>query len=126
MKKSITDEKNGLDYTLCGEVYLPNLMVVGSNYTIGRWGKMHKRWLKESHPAIYTSLLTNCKLNEHLHNIDVSAENQYEILMKQLKESQEITEQLKASDMMAWVQAMNNIENQVREIICNDIIYCIN
>lgn len=125
MNKNITDERTGINYTLCGDVYLPNLTVDGTDFTIGKWGKMHQHWLKENHPAVYTNLLTNCKLNEYLHKIDVSAENQYEVLIKQFKEAQGVTEELKAKDQMAWVQAMNNIENQVKEIICNQIIYSV-
>lgn len=123
MKKYITDEKNGLDYTLVGDIYLPNLILTETNYEIGMWGQRHLRYIKQHRKAFHTSLLTNCKLNSYLHDVDVRANEMYDRLVKQLKEQQGITEQLKANDMMAWVQAMNNITNQAREIVNQDIIY---
>ena len=125
MKKYITDEKNGLDYTLVGEVYLPNLISTETNYEIGMWGQRHLRYIKQNRKLFYTSLLTNCKLNSYLHDVDVRATEMYDRLVKQLKEQQGITEQLKADDMMAWVQAMNNISNQTREIVNQMIVYTI-
>ena len=123
MKKYITDEKTGISYTLVGDVYLPNLISTETNYEIEIWGQRHLKWLKEYHKARYTSLLTQCKLNAYLHDIDVRAAEMYDRLVKQLAEQQGITEQIKANDMMAWVGAMNNITNQAREIVNNEIIY---
>lgn len=122
MKKHITDEKNGLDYTLVNGVYLPNLVSTETNYEIGVWGMRHYDYIKEHHPAICTSLIVQCKLNTHLHEVDVRANEMYDRLVKQLKEQQGITEHLKADDMMAWVQAVNNITNQAREIVYNEVI----
>ena len=123
MKKYITDEKNGLDYTLVNGVYLPNLISTETNYEIGMWGQRHLRYIKQHRKVFYTSLLTNCKLNSYLHDVDVEATEMYDRLVKQFKEQQGITEQLKADDMMAWVQKMTNITNQAREIVYNEIIY---
>ena len=123
MKKYITDEKNGLDYTLVGNVYLPNLISTDTDYEIGMWGQRHLRYIKQHRKVFYTSLLTNCILNSYLHDVDVSATEMYDRLVKQLKEQQGITEQFKADDMMAWVQAMNNITNQAREIVNAEAIY---
>ena len=123
MKKYITDEKNGISYTLVGDVYLPNLISTETNYEIGHWGQRHREYIKQHHKVLYNSLLTNCKLNSYLHEVDVRASEMYDRLVKQLKEQQRITEQLKATDMMAWVQAMNNITNQAKEIVYNEIVY---
>ena len=117
MKKTITDKNNGLDYTLVGEVYLPNLISTETNYEIGIWGQRHLDYIKKNRKAFYFNLKTNCKLNSYLHDVDIQATEMYDRLVKQLKEQQGITEQLKANDMMAWAQAMNNITNQVREIV---------
>lgn len=68
-------------------------------------------------------MLTQCKLNSYLHDIDVRATEMYDTLVKQLAEQENVTEQLKASDMMLWVQAMNNISNRVREIVYKKIVY---
>ena len=121
MKTYITDEKSGLDYTLVGEVYLPNLISTETNYEIGMWGQRHLDYIKQHRKVFYTSLLTNCRLNSYLHDVDVRATEMYDRLVKQLKEQQGITEKLKAADMMQWVAAMNNIANRAREIVWNEI-----
>lgn len=123
MNKTFSDKNNGIDYTLVGEVYLPNLISTETNYEIGHWGQRHLSYIKQHRKVFYTSLLTNCKLNSYLHVVDVRAAEMYDRLVTQLKEQQGITEQLKADDMMAWVQAMNNISNQAREIVNNEMIY---
>lgn len=123
MNKTFSDKNNGIDYTLVGEVYLPNLISTETNYEIGNWGRCHLDYIKYHRKVFYTSLLTNCKLNSYLHDVDIRATGMYDRLVKQLKEQQGITEQLKADDMMAWVQAMNNISNQAREIVNNEVIY---
>ena len=123
MKKYITDGKNGLDYTLVNGVYLPNLVSTETNYEIEMWGQRHLDYIIKQHKVFYTSFKTSCKLNSYLHEVDVRANEIYDCLVKQLKEQQGITEQLKADDMMAWVQAMNNITNQAREIVYNELVY---
>ena len=125
MKKYITDEKNGLDYTLVNGVYLPNLFSTETNYEIGHWGQRHLDYIMRHHKVFYTSLKTSCKLNSYLHDVDNRATEMYDRLVKQLKEQQGITKQLKADDMMAWVQAMNNIANQAREIVYNEVVYTV-
>lgn len=106
-------------------LYIPNLVSTDTNYEIGYWGRKHKEYIKQYKPAFYTTLLTQCKLNSYLHDVDVRATEMYDRLVKQLKEQQGITEQLKADDIMAWVQAMNNITNQAREIVNNEVIYTV-
>lgn len=123
MNKTFSDKKYGLDYTLVGEVYLPNLISTETNYEIGHWGQRHLDYIKKHRKVLYTSLLTSCKLNNYLHDVDVRAKEMYDRLIMQLKEQQGITEQLKATDMMAWVQAMNNITNQAREVVNSEVIY---
>ena len=125
MKKYITDDKNGLDYTLVKGVYLPNLVSADTNYPIGIWGQRHKEYLKEKHKLMYYNLLTQGKLNSYFHDVDVRAKEMYDTLIKQLAENEGITEQLKAENQMLWVQRMNNIANQAREIVNVEIIYSI-
>lgn len=120
--KSFYEKLNG-SYIEVGDVQIPALMSVDTNYEIGIWGQKHKEYLKENHRVIYYNLLTQGKLNSYLHNIDIRAKEQYDLLVKQLAESQGITEQLKAENQMLWVQKMNNIANQAREVIYNEIIY---
>lgn len=122
MKKYITDENTGISYTLVGDVYIPNLVSTDTNYEIGCWGRKHKEYIKQYKPAFYTTLLTQCKLNSYLHDVDVRATEMCDTLVKQLAEQENVTEQLKASDMMLWVQAMNNISNRAREIVHNEFV----
>lgn len=120
--KSLYEELNG-SYVKLGDVQIPALISTDINYEIGFWGQRHKEYLKEHHKVIYYNLLTQCKLNSYLHDIDVRAKEQYDLLIKQLAENQGVTEQIKADDMMAWVGAMNNIANQARELVNSYIIY---
>ena len=123
MKKYITDEKNGLDYTLVNGVYLPNLISTETNYEIGIWGMRYYDYIKEHRPVFCTSLKVQCKLNTHLHEVDVRAKEMCDTLITQLTEKQGVTERLKADNQMLWVQEMTNIANQAREIVYNEVIY---
>lgn len=125
MNKIFSDKNNGIDYTLVGDVYLPNLISTEKNYEIGVWGQRHLEYIKHHSKAFYFNLKTNCNLNSYLHDVDVRATEMYDRLVKQLKEQQGITEQLKANDMMAWVQAMNNISNKAREVVNAELIYTV-
>ena len=122
MKKGYTDKKTGISYTLVGDVYLPNLVLPHSDYEIGVWGQRYLEYIKKHRKGFYTSLKIQCKLSEHLHEIDVKANEMYEQLVAQLAKQEGITEQLKAEDMMAWVQAMNNISNRAREVVWKSLI----
>lgn len=125
MKKYITDENTGINYTLVGDVYIPNLVSTDTNYEIGYWGIKHKEYIKQYKPAFYTTLLTQCKLNSYLHDVDVRAVEMYDTIVKQLAKQEGVTEKLKATDMMLWVQQMNNITNRAREIVSKEIIFTI-
>lgn len=125
MNKTFSDKNNGIDYTLVNGVYLPNLISTETNYEIGIWGQRHLEYIKQHRKVFYFNFKTNCNLNSYLHDVDVRATEMYDHLVKQLKEQQGITEQLKADDMMAWAQAMNNISNQAREIVITEVIYTV-
>ncbi len=123
MKESITDERTGITYRRVGEVYLPNLISLDTNYPIGIWGQRHKDYLLENHRLFYYNLLTTDKLNSYLHDIDVSAKEMYDRLIKQMAEQEGVTEQLKAENQMEWVGRMNNIRSRATEIVNKEIIY---
>ena len=125
MKKYITDKITGISYTLVGDVYIPNLVSTDTNYEIGCWGRKHKEYIKQYKPAFYTTLLTQCKLNSYLHDVDVRATEMHDILVKQLAKQKGVTEKLKATDMMLWVQKMNNIRNRAMEIVNAELIYTV-
>lgn len=125
MKNYITDENIGISYTLVGDVYIPNLVSTDTNYKIGYWGRKHKEYIKQYKPAFYTTLLTQCKLNSYLHDVDVRATEMYDTLVKQLVKQEGVTEKLKATDMMLWIQKMNNIHNRATEIVNAELIYTV-
>ena len=102
---------------------MPNLISTDTHYEIGHWGQRHLDYIKKHCKILYISLLTSCKLNSYLHDVDVRATEMHDRLVKQLKELNGITEQLKAEDTMTWVQAMNSIRNQAREIVYKELIY---
>lgn len=123
MKKYITDENTGISYTLVGDVYIPNLVSTDTNYEICYWGRKHKEYIKQYKPAFYTTLLTQCKLNSYLHDVNIRATEMYDALVKQLAKQEGVTEKLKATDMMLWAQKMNNIHNRATEIVNEELIY---
>ena len=100
MEKHIYDEKNGLSYTLCGDYYLPDLVLNEEEPTYGKYGMLRKQFLKEHRPARYQYLLLCRKLTEHLNQIDQEARERVEMLMEQMTEKQGVTEELKAQDQM--------------------------
>lgn len=122
MMKSLYEEMNG-NYIEVGDVKVPALVSVGTNHEIGIWGQRHKEYLKENHRLIYYNLLTSGKFNSYLHNVDIRAKEQYDLLIKQFAEGQGVNEQFKTDNQMLWIQKMNNITNQAREVIYNEIIY---
>lgn len=115
--KSLYEELNG-SYIEFGDVKIPALVSTETNYEIGIWGQRHKEYLKEHHRVLYFNLLTQCKLNSYLHDVDDRATEMYDTLVKHLAESQGITEQRKEDNQMLWIQMMNNIANQARKYIC--------
>ena len=124
MEKVIYDEKNGLWYELQGDYYIPCLKLPEEEQQpIGLWGQRHLRHLKQSHKVLYYNLLTSCKLNSHIAEIDKQANDMFFRLVKELAEKENITEELKSNDQMLWVQKMNNIRNRVTEIVNKKIIY---
>ena len=123
MKKQIYDEKNGMSYTLHGDCYLPDLVLREEEPTYGKYGMLRKQFLKEHRSARYQYLLLTGKLNEHLNQTDQEAREQVEMLMKQMAEKQDVTEELKAQDQMERVRLMNNIKASAEEIVLKNMIY---
>ena len=125
MDKCIYDKRNGLWYELQGDYYIPCLELPAEKKErhIGVWGQRHRRYLKDHHKVLYTSLLTSGKLNSYLADIDRQAEEMFSRLVKQLSEKEGVTEALKAENQMLWVQKMNNLRNAAMEIVSNELIY---
>ena len=122
MQRFITDERTGIRYELIGDYYYPCLTVEESS-PLSKYRRLRKRYLREHKRVLYCNLLTSGKLYEHLAEIDTSACNMAEYLIKGMARKQGVTEQLKAEDMMKWVGLMNNIRACADEIVLNDIVY---
>ena len=110
LKKHIYDEHNGLHYTLVGDYYIPDLELPEETRPIGIWGRMHKDYLAQYHPAQYNDL------NEQ-------AQNRLECIIGQMKEAEGITEELKTQNQMSRVRAMNSIRSRAEEVILRELIY---
>ena len=123
MEKSLFEQIGGT-YTQVGDYLLPDLTLPPEEERpIGVWGQRHARYLKEHRKVLYMNLLTSGKLNDYLVDIENQAENLFLQLVKQLAESENITEELKAKDQMEWVAQMNNVCNRAREIVNSKLIY---
>ena len=108
-----------------GDYYIPCLILPTEkeHKPIGLWGQRHKRYLQEHNRTFYTTLLTSGKLNEYLADVDKQAKECFERLVEQMKQSQDITEQLKSENALEWVQKMNSIRACAIEVVNNEIIY---
>jgi len=111
-------------YNKVGDYYLPNLTLPDeSEYHIGIWGRQRQDYLKKHRKGLYSILLMKGKLAEHLHEIDVTAFERWELIIKQMMKAQGVTEELKAKDAMLWVGKVNNIRNCADEIVRSELIY---
>ncbi len=123
MEKSLFQQMGGT-YSQVGDYLLPNLTLPEEEQkSIGIWGQRHARYLKQHHKVIYYNYLTSGKLNAYLANIDEQAEEMFSLLVKEMAEKQGVTEQLKATDQMAWVGKMNNIRNAAMENVNDELIF---
>ena len=122
MQRFITDERTGIRYELIGDYYYPCLIVEESP-PLSKYGRLRQRYLREHKRVLYFNLLTSGKLYEHLAEIDTSARDMAEYLIKEMAKKQGVTEELKATDMMRWIGLMNNIRACSDEIVLNDIVY---
>lgn len=123
MERRIYDERNGLWYELCGDYYVPCLEVPESP-RVGKFGRMRNTFLREHQSAIYTGMLFSGKLNDHLEEIDRQANELLDRLIEQYAAAEQITEERKANDQLAWVQVMNGIRSRAEEVVLSELIYC--
>ena len=123
LKKHIFDKKNGRDYILAGDYYLPDLRLPEETRPIGRWGRIYKDYLEQYHTARYNYLLLSGKLWTYLADLNEQARERMECMITQMKAAEGVTEELKARDSMAWVGAMSNIRSRAEEIILREMIY---
>ncbi|MBQ7112635.1 MAG: TnpV protein [Clostridia bacterium] len=124
MKKHIYDENNGLWYELIGDYYIPVLTLSSEEQRpIGKWGRMHRDYLKEHRPILYNDLILSGQLWTYLADLNEQAQERLSLIIEQMKETEGVTEDMKQHNQMAWVGAMNNIRNRAEEIILRELIY---
>lgn len=124
MEKVIYDKSNGLWYELQGDYYIPCLKLPDEEQVeVGVWGMRHLEHIKHHRKGFYTSLAIGCELNRYLADINKQAEEMFDTLIRQFKQAEGVTEQLKAKNQLEWVSRMNNIRQRATEIVNHDIIY---
>ena len=122
MKSSF--EQNGGTYRRVNDYMIPNLTLPPkeANITLGKWGMLHKEYLQKHKKVVFTTLLTQDKLYQHCAEIENQAQQMFDTIVEQMKNTEDVTEQLKATNQMKWVQRLNNIQNRVTEIVKNELI----
>ena len=113
-----------ISYTKVGDYLLPNLRLEDKErFNIVKYGLLKLEYLKKNKRGVYIELLMKDKLNEYLHDIDITLMEKEQSLIKELAEKEDVTEELKSSNQMLWIGKMNNIKNRVEEIILKEYIY---
>ena len=118
-KKSI----NHMEYVLVGDYYIPDLKLPHEKRPIGKYGRMHREYLKEHNPMMFNDLVLDGRLWTYLADLNEQAQERLSLIVEQMKVAEGVTEELKAADQMAWVRAMNSIHNRAEEIVLEEIVY---
>ncbi len=121
LKPRITE--NGIDYILVGDYYIPDLKLPEEHRPIGKYGRMHREYLREVHPARLNTLILTGELWTYLADLNEQAQERFERLIEGMKQAQGITEQLKAENALEWTGCLNNIRACAREIVEKEIIF---
>ena len=124
LEPRIHDNRNGLDYVLTDNYYLPALKLPADKRPIGRWGRLHREYLKTYRPLLYNDLFLSSRLHTILADLDEQAAERCHLIIQQIAQAEGITEELKACDPVHWIQAMNSIRSRAEEIIQAELIYC--
>lgn len=124
LKENNIDNKYGIEYTKVGDYYMPNLVLEKEEKIIlNKYGRMRLNFLKENKKAEYMIMFTKGTLNKHLKEIQETAQERIDLIIEQLKEQNNLTEEMKNTDQLYWVSMMNNFKNTAEEIILNELIY---
>lgn len=114
---------NGTEYVLAGDYYISDLKLPNEERPIGKYGRMHRDYLKEHHPMRFNHLVLEGYLWTYLADLNEQAQSRLQLIIKQMQEAKSVTEKLKENDQMAWVRAMNSIHNRAEEIILRELVY---
>ena len=116
--------ENGMDYVLVGDYYVPDLKLPEEHRPLGRWGRMRREYLRITNLGLLNELILSGKLWAYLADLNEQATDRCNRIIRQMMEAEQIGEDLKARDQMAWVRAMNSIRSRAEEIIKKEMIYC--
>lgn len=116
-------KNNSIEYVLAGDYYIPDLKFPNEERSVGKYGRMHRDYLKEHKPIRFNDLVMEGQLWTYLADLDEQAQSRLQMIIRQMQEAESVTEELKAKDQMAWVRAMNSIQNRAEEIILRELIY---
>ena len=120
MKERIT--KNGIDYVLVGDYYIPELKLPEEERPIGKYGRMHREYLRENNPMLFNALVLSCQLWTYLADINEQAQERLQVIISQMQKAESVTEEIKENEQWEWIQRMNSIFNRAEEIIIKEII----
>ena len=112
-----------LNYICCGDYYIPDIRLPEESRPIGRWGRMHRDYIKEHRPILFNDLCLKGNLWTYLADLNEQAQNRLELIIEQMKVFEGVTEDMKQHDQMAWVGTMNSIRNRAEEIVLREMIY---
>lgn len=112
-----------LEYIRNGDYYIPNLTIQKEERSIGKWGRMHREFLREYHPIQFSQLVLSDTLFTYLADLNEQAQQRTEILIAQMQTAEGVNEELKATTPMAWVQRMTNIRSRAEEIVREELIF---
>ncbi|MDY3304436.1 MAG: TnpV protein [Clostridia bacterium] len=121
MKEKIIE--NGIEYVKCGDYYIPNLKAPEGTYNIGKYGRLHSIFIKENRPCLYSAKMLKGTWLAYLEEIDTTAKEMVDNLVKYMAVKQGFTEELKSKNQMAWVGAMNSIKHSAEEFVLKDFVY---
>ena len=125
MKAQSFFEQNGGTYTQVGDYYIPDLKdEKPGHYSIGKYGRMRKRYLQAHRPILFSELTLSGKLYQHLAETDHACKERVELIIWQMKGREGVTEALKAVDQIEWIRRMNSIYNRAEEIVLSELVYC--
>ena len=120
MKERI--KKSGIDYVLVGDYYIPDLKLPEEKRPIGKYGRMHREYLKENHPVLFNDLVLSCQLWTYLADINGQAQDRLKISISQMQKAESVTEEMKENNQWEWIQRMNSIFNRAEEIVLSELI----
>ena len=116
--------ENGMNYVLVGDYYVPDLKLPEEHRPLGKWGRMHREYLRITNLGLLNELILSGKLWTYLADLNEQATDRLNLIIRQMAEAEGVTEAMKAENQMLWVQSMNSIRSRAEEIIKAELIYC--